>query len=217
MSLIRKNNSEKSKIGIKKIANVQYETKNTKNSETKENIPIDLNPVPKTTLVSGIVDQLIQGGYSGDLTKNIGMQRNTSDIQEAYIAEEMEENESESEEDLIIKDINVEEQKTKPKKKVLSAAEIKKREAAFYEDRTKASQEQINIVNKNARVLYKHIDSFISSLRESAEKTQDNPQLRRKLENLRRLCVGFVRSAEQQMPHHATSLFVTPSEENKNV
>jgi len=218
MALIRhRDGSEgpkKPKVGVKKMASVIQQNQGKSQ--------LNLHPGPKTTLVSGIVDQLIKSGYKGDLMSSAGMTYNHPDVQEAYIAEDQSQNELQ--EDMIVDDIDfnssqtTEKQKTEgPKKeaKKMSAAEIRKRNAAFFEERTKNSQDQIEMVAKNARNLYGHIDSFISSLREAADQTRDNQRLGIKLENLRRLCIGFVRTAEQQMPNYSTSLFVN-AEENKN-
>lgn len=212
MSIIRRREGSvpQQKIGIKKMASIQTQ-------ELPQQMPkLNLNSGPKTTLVSGIVDQLIKSGYKGDLLSNAGMTYAHPDNSDVYVAEDIEN--AELYQDMVVEDIDFDskdQETNKEETKKLSTAEIKKRSAAIYEQRTKNSQDQISMVVKNARTMYGQIDTFIGFLREAAEKTKDNPRLAQKLENLRRICVGFVRNVDQQLPNYATSLFVN-SEENKN-
>jgi len=206
---------KKPKIGIKKMASIPQQP--GRNSEQPE---LNLNPGPKTTLVSGIVDQLIKSGYKGDLMSSAGMSYTHPESQQVQVAGDQ--SQDELREDIIVDDINFnaqneenQSQQVPVQKKPISQKEMRKRNEEIFEERAKNSYEQIEKVSKNARNLYGHIDEFIVSLREAAGESNDNPRLGQKLENLRRMCVGFVRSVEQQMPNYATSLFVN-TEENNN-
>jgi hypothetical protein len=193
-------------------------------SEQKPSPSLNLNPQPKTTLVSGIVDQLIKSGYKGDLMKSAGMTYSQSDMPD--VRRMPDESSDDMHEDMIVDDINFGNQSSsdqdqsdqepinRASQKEMSKSESKKKNDNLLEERTKNSQDQIEKISKSSRVLYGQIDSFISSLREAAEQSKDNPRLGHKLENLRRFCVGFVRNMEQQMPNYATSLFVNLEEEN---
>lgn len=211
MSLIRKRNgSNNQKIGVKKVASVADQDSNK----------ISLDTGRKNTRVSGIVDQLIEKGYSGNLVSNAGMSYvhpNNSDpnfVSGAPLGDMTE--------DMVVDDINFEnnsnededENKTKPKKQKNQSIQSS---VSQYEDRARNSQEQIKMVAQNAKAMYGNIDSFIGILRMAAENAEDNPRLVQKLENLRRMCVSFVRSVDQQMPNYATSLFVNNTEERENV
>ena len=210
MSIIRRRDkaTPSQKMGIKKIASVQTQ-------EPQSSFPkLNLNSGHKTTLVSGIVDQLIKSGYKGDLLSSAGMTYAHPDTPDVHVSEDREN--IELVQDMIVEDIDFESKEKEIPTEEMSPAEIKKRNAAILEERTQNSQECIKMISKNARTMYGHIDTFISSLREAAEKTSDNPRLAQKLENLRRICIGFVRNVDQQMPNYATSLFVN-TEENKNV
>jgi hypothetical protein len=205
MSIIRRREDMSEKIGVKKMASVQ------KGSQSS----INLQPGPKTTLVSGIVEQLIKSGYKGDLMRNAGMTYAQPDVPEAH---NIDDPQPDMTEDLIVDDIDFEKQAEEPtrtnqEEQKKTASDGRNRNAELLEERTKNSQNQIENISKSARVLYGHIDMFISALRVAAENSRDNQRLGYKLENLRRLCVGFVRSVDQQIPHYATSLFVNLEDE----
>lgn len=208
MSIIRRRSGSSQKVGVKKMASVP-------NQQT----PLNLNPGPKSTLVSGIVDQLIKSGYKGDLMSSAGMTYAQPDTPEAHLINDNPQ--EELHEDVIVDDIDFESQQKEKQnslkeEEALTPSEKRKRDAAILEQKTRNSQQQIENVSKEARVLYGHIDSFISHLREAAANSRDNQRLGQKLENLRRICIGFVRNMEQQMPHYATSLFVNLEEENND-
>jgi len=206
MSIIRRRSDNPQKVGVKKIASVS-------SGESTTGSSINLNPGPKTTLVSGIVDQLIKSGYKGNLMTSAGMSYAQPDMSEEH---KLDNHMSELQEDLKVRDIDFENQEAKKPEqepKEMSATELRRKNATLLEERTKNSQDKIENISKSARVLYGHIDTFISALRVAADDSRDNQRLGNKLENLRRMCVGFVKNMEQQMPHYATSLFVNLEDE----
>lgn len=196
MGIIRHSNKGQQKLGKKKTASQQPK--------------LNLNPGPKSTLVSGIVDQLIKSGYSGNLMSEAGMTYAHPDTQEVGMLEDT--RNEELSQDVIVEDIDFNKEEKATEQEELSPTEKRRRQAQIVEDRTRNSQEQIKMVSKSAKDLYKHVDDFISDLRKAAENSSDNPRLGYKLENLRRMCVGFVRSLDSQMPGYPTSLFVNVEE-----
>lgn len=89
-----------------------------------------------------------------------------------------------------------------------------KRKQAEHEERINVSAKNIKEVNVETKKLAKFIDEYILMLRSIAEESGDNPQLLRKLEVLRRTCVGFVNALDRQLPSYATSLFVNSNMED---
>jgi len=199
--------------------------KKTASKKELANAAIDLNAVSqfKSGLVSGIVGQLVKQGYSGDIVRDpaldpsmpmLGRER----TEKAFAGEE------DINEEMMVGDIPFDTEKenqesneifsNKPvSNKPVSKREVAQQQRKRMEERATNSQNQIDVVNKNARKLYTNIDEYIKGLRVAAENAQDNPYLCRKLEGLRRICVSFVRTLQNQSPRAAASLFVNTEEE----
>jgi len=195
MTLIRKKSSKSKNI---KIATVDLE-------ETTK---------LKTTMVSSIVKQLADQGYKGDIMSHadLGATRidseNSNNDPNIYNEEQMvgdidfDTSEPEEVEEAIIEtEMSPKEKRQKHDKKV--------------EVRTANSQSQIDDIQGKAKALYSDIDQFINGLREAAGNAPDNPYLCRKFENIRKMCVGFVNSVQQQLPRTPASLFVNVEEDGK--
>ena len=101
-----------------------------------------------------------------------------------------------------------------PQVEEVSPLEKRKKHKRLLEDRTANSQKQIDDVNDKAKKLYSDLDGFINGLRDGAANAPDNPYLCKKFEGIRRLCVGFVRSMQSQLPRSPASLFVNVEENN---
>jgi hypothetical protein len=180
---------------------------------------LNLNPGPKDSVVSNIVNQLIASGYSGDLMSDRTKEQtalnpnNRETIHPDMLVDDPVEN------GMITDDIVFEEKDNSgSQEEKVSQSKTKKeeriRKANLYEEKAKKSQQQIEEVSNKAKVLYNQVDEFISVLHKAANNTENNLRLNRKLENLRRICVGFVRTIDQQMPTYATSLFVDVEDDN---
>jgi hypothetical protein len=203
MSLIRK---KKSKTASKKNKEASKKHKTANNSQPV----VDLQQTAelKTTVVSNIVEQLVNQGYSGDLYSNpeLGMHKIGADNQEVSL--------NVYDESQMVDDINFD-KKEEVEEKKSTPAEKRRSYQDKVQNRTENSQNQIDNVNQNAKLLYSNIDGFINGLRDAAEHAQDNPYLCRKLENIRKMCIGFVRSMQSQLPRSPASLFVNV-EDDKN-
>lgn len=169
------------------------------NEEKKPIIDLSEEGMSKSSnLVSNIVTQLIDQGYTGDILSNssLGASKISVDTKNEELQDELNNNEDE-----IIEDIDFDKKKKKKK-------ENQKTPEQKLEERKINSQQQIDKVNKDAKKLYSEIDSFIGSLREAANNAQDNYYLCKKLEGIRKICISFVRSTQAQMPKSPASLFV---------
>jgi len=194
MTLIRKKGS---KANNKKIATVDLE-------ETTK---------LKTTMVSSIVKQLADQGYKGDIMSHadLGATRIDSDISnnDANIYNE----------DQMIGDIDFDTSEPEPEEVMVesgpSPKEKRKNHEKKVEVRTANSKSQIDDIQGKAKFLYSDIDKFINGLREAASNAPDNPYLCRKFENIRKQCIGFVNSVQQQLPRTPASLFVNVEEDGK--
>jgi len=185
-------------------------------------IKIDLGSKSlKSSLVSSVVKQLTDQGYSGDLLRGSGMEYSIpnpsreSDVNEMKSVDFTEDN-------LLVDDIDFEASKDSNniKTKVnagepISRKELAQRQRRIADERTENSQNQVKIVNKSSKALYKSIDSFIISLHSAADNARDNKVLCMKLERLRKMCVSFTRGIQSNMPGYTSSLYVIPEDSNE--
>jgi len=189
--------------------------------ELKSPIKINLNSNGvKSSIVSSVVKQLTDQGYSGNLLRNSGMEYAIENP-----SREPEVNEMDSldytEDNLLVDDIDFEASKDSNniKTKVnagepISRKELLQRQRKTSDERIENSQKQVKLVNKSSKELYKSIDSFIVSLHGAADNSGDNKILCMKLERLRKMCVSFTRGIQSNMPGYASSLYVTPEDSN---
>jgi PleD family two-component response regulator len=124
--------------------------------------------------------------------------------------------------DLLTRDITDAEDKTEIRSTVVPSEIAERMKERFkkakqehqgHEERLRISKTQIELVNKEAKDLAAHVDSFIRKLRGAAHETGDNKRLLSRLEQLRRTSVSFIRAIEAQLPGYATALFVESTEE----
>lgn len=204
MSILRKRN--------KKASNKKGE-----NNNSEVNVDLSSSGM-KSSVVSGVVKQLQQQGYTGDLIGGLG---GSYRVANPATQEENEAQESieEVNPDLVTDDIDFDKSKsgspikTKKVANSMSYSEMKRNRDRVIENRRNVSKEQVDKVNKSAKKLYKDIDSFINDLRSAANSASDNRRLCMKLESLRKMCISFSRGVQNQLPSYATSLFVNPEEE----
>jgi len=191
------------------------------NPEPEKEIRIRLGSATmKSSLVSGVVQQLKDQGYSGDLLTNSSMRY---DIPNPAMESEIESSESIEMMDgrLVVDDIDFDatkkpdEVRTKmSEKEPLTKRELKQRSNQRMEEKTANSQQQIDYISKSSKKLFSDIDHFIGDLRKAANNARDNKRLCMKLERLRQLCVSFTRGVQGQIPGYAVSLFVELEDES---
>ena len=193
------------------------------NSEVqKDHIKINLeSKCLKSSIVSSVVKQLTDQGYSGDLLRRSGMEYS---IQNPSRESEMNEIDAlDSVEDrLLVDDIDFEASKDSNNIRTkinsgepISRKELIQRQHRIVDERTENSKKQIQLVNKSSKDLYKNIDSFIANLHVAADKARDNKVLCMKLERLRKMCISFTRGMQSNMPGYAASLYVIPEDLNE--
>jgi len=194
------------------------------NNESTSKGPIRLklgSDTMKSTLVSSVVQQLQDQGFSGDLLRKSGMEYQIQNPVMEDISDDMESLNS-TDDSLLVDDIDFDASKDSSNIKTkinagepISRKELLQRQRRITEEREENSQKQVEFINKSSKKLYDGIDSFINDLRFAAEKARDNQVLCMRLERLRKVCVTFARGVQAQMPGYATSLFVTPEESNE--
>jgi hypothetical protein len=125
------------------------------------------------------------------------------------------------EDEFLTDDIDFEntESKEQPKTKRVDEVTKRKRQREHlsmrreaHEERVKISASKVEHVNVEAKNLARQVDKYIKFLRTTAQEVGDNPYLIKKLENMRKMCVGFISSIERQLPSYATSMFVQTEE-----
>lgn len=118
--------------------------------------------------------------------------------------------------DLLVDDIDFD--GSRAKKQVVTTTDVAtKRQRAkeehvkrqeHGEERTRVSHDTVLFVNHEAKRLARKVDEFIGHIRGAAEKSHDNSHLLRRLEMIRRTCIGFVGALENQLPSQVTGMFV---------